>query len=606
MLVFFPRWCVLGAFCSFATAAFASPIIAPSHGQILAPCSQNCSIFLDGTRNLKLTDSFAGVPFTQISNPTPNFGFSNQVYFLKFVVSNPGSTSDFIVQVDYAPLQRIDFFIPEEGRMIQTGAALPFASRPVPHRTYVFPVQIPGGQSRTMFFRFESEGTLEFPILVMTADTFRDRIHEEQLVLGLYYGILTVLIVYNLILFFMVRDRGYLYYLLYVLGYGLIQTVLNGFAYEYFWPGSPYWNSKSLVFAIGWAFFFGIMFAREFLRSRRLVPRLDKFLYVLMLLLFFLMPAAFVLPYNWSIRAAAVLALLFTGSIFLTAFACVLRGYGPARYFLVAWFSLLVGVTAYALKGLGILPANFFTEYVLQMGSALEMCLLSLGLADRIRVNEEERQKARQAAMESSREKQAAKLTAARLEIELLKKNIQPHFLMNSLNAATVWLEEDPATARRLIEALSEEMRLLLRVSPEKVIPISDELALCRAHLDVMGLRLEKKYELLVNGISGREMIPPLVFHTVIENGLAHGLHDKPGGVFSIEKTEEPGFEVFHICNDGDVSDRKGTGTGMKYIASRLAEAFPGKWKLHHGPIEGGYKTSIWIAIDPLEMHFTP
>ncbi|MCE9597504.1 MAG: histidine kinase [Spirochaetia bacterium] len=586
----------------------AEPLLkAPVHGHTATPCSTGCAIHMDAGKTLKVTDSFSGISFTEISNPTPNFGFSNQVYFLKFRISNPGEYADFMIQVDYAPLQRIDFYIPEEKKLVQTGAALPFHSRPVPHRTFVFPVHIPPGEARTILFRFESEGTLEFPILAMTADTFRDRIHEEQLVLGLYYGILTVLIVYNLILFFMVRDPGYLYYLLYVLGYGLIQTVLNGFAYEYFWPGSPYWNSKSLVFAIGWAFFFGIMFAREFLRSGRLVPRLDKFLYLLMLLLFFLMPAAFILPYNLSIRAAAVLALLFTGSIFLTAFACVMRGYGPARYFLVAWFSLLVGVTAYALKGLGILPANFFTEYVLQMGSALEMCLLSLGLADRIRVNEEERQKASQAAMESSREKEAAKLTAARLEIELLKKNIQPHFLMNSLNAATVWLEEDPGTARRLIEALSEEMRLLLRISPEKVIPVSDEIALCRAHLDVMGLRLEKQYALNVIGISGNETIPPLVFHTLIENGLTHGLHGRSGGVFSIEKCSESGFDVFHIGNDGEISNRKGTGTGMKYVASRLDEAYPGKWKLDHGPIEsGGYRTSIWIPVDPSPMQFTP
>jgi hypothetical protein len=564
-------------------------------GEIVRPCS-NCKIFADETRNFLVTQELGHLNFIENHNPTPNFGFSNKVYLVKFSLHNPGDSRDFIVQVDYAPLQKIDLYIPETGKLFRTGALLPFNSRPISHRTFVFPVHIPSRQTHNFVFRFESEGALEFPILAMSADTFRDQVHEEQLVLGLYYGIVLVLIVYNLILFFIVRDRGYLYYLLYVAGYGLTQMVLNGVAYEYFWSELPYWNSKSLVFGIGWTFFFGVLFARNFLHPEILAPRMDRFLSFLRFLLFFQMPLAFLLPYNWSIRIASILVILFTGAIFLTALTCVIRKYGPARYFLVAWFCLLVGGTLYALKGLGFLPVNFITDNFLQIGSALEMSLLSLGLADRIVVNEAEKQKARKKALESEREKQSVMLKTARLEIELLKKNIQPHFLLNSLNAATVWLEEDPRTAKRLIEALSEEMRLLLTVSAEILIPVSLEINLCRAHLEVMSLRLDQAYDLETSGFLGTETIPPLVFHTIIENGLTHGLKGRSHGHFLIEKSSSDGLTIFGIHNDGAANGGIGHGTGIRYVESRLEEAYSGRWSLHHGPKVDGYLTEIRIT----------
>jgi LytS/YehU family sensor histidine kinase len=189
-----------------------------------------------------------------------------------------------------------------------------------------------------------------------------------------------------------------------------------------------------------------------------------------------------------------------------------------------------------------------------------------------------------------------AQLHAARLELDLLKKHIQPHFLLNSLNSIIAWLEEDPSTAATLVQALAEELRLLLKSTTEKSVPLSEEVSLCRAHLRVMGLRYGKDYELRQEGGMDSLTVPPLVIHTLVENGLTHGYRDRDRGTFVLraEKTAEGTRLV--LLNDGAVGEgdegRK-VGTGLRYVQSRLEELYPSRWALASGPVEGGWQVTI-------------
>jgi len=145
---------------------------------------------------------------------------------------------------------------------------------------------------------------------------------------------------------------------------------------------------------------------------------------------------------------------------------------------------------------------------------------------------------------------------------------------------------------------LSEEMRVLLRVSAEKLIPVASELQMCHAHLEVMSLRLDQSYKLETVGFDGTEMIPPLVFHTIIENGLTHGLAGHREGHFIIRKKRVDEQNVYAITNDGDIATGSGGGTGIKYVESRLEEAYPGRWRLSHGPDTEGYTTLITVPAE--------
>lgn len=150
--------------------------------------------------------------------------------------------------------------------------------------------------------------------------------------------------------------------------------------------------------------------------------------------------------------------------------------------------------------GCGALLAGIYAsfqlhkEYAWALGFCGLIVLLTLSLS---------RQMAQQ-----NRKRQEMELRGARLELELLKKHIQPHFLLNSLNSVIAWLEENPSTAVRLVTALAEELRLILQFSSVQRIPVSEELRLCNLHLQVMGLRHDRTYTLAADPVPNNEFIP--------------------------------------------------------------------------------------------------
>lgn len=199
-----------------------------------------------------------------------------------------------------------------------------------------------------------------------------------------------------------------------------------------------------------------------------------------------------------------------------------------------------------------------------------------------------------------------AVLRSSRLENELLKKNIQPHFVMNSLTSIQELIDTDSAKASELIDALAEEFRMFSKISGNKLVPLIDEIEICKTHLKIMEFRKNSHFTLVVDGLDGTERVPPGVFHTLIENGLTHGYSRKNQGCFRLSKERMPAGVRYQLWNDGEattvaLSDRKGT--GMKYVEARLEESYPGRWKVETDSEENGWTVTIDIYDKPYRSH---
>lgn len=204
---------------------------------------------------------------------------------------------------------------------------------------------------------------------------------------------------------------------------------------------------------------------------------------------------------------------------------------------------------------------------------------------------------ARQFARKEKSEREA-QLRSANLENQLLKKNINSHFLLNTLTSIIVWLRKDPKSAIKLIETLAEEFRMVTQISSLKQISIKQEIDLCRAHLDIMNFRRGSDYKMETVDIIEEESVPPMIFHTLLENGLTHGYENKTNGTFTLLRRKNTDSVEYIFSNDGDFSneDTKGSnGFGNKYIASRLEESYPDRWKFSSNKKEGGWETIIEI-----------
>jgi len=541
--------------------------------------------------------------FVRSRRSIPNYGFSDSVFWVRFSVTNRSGIDDWFLNVAYPPLDSIVLYEKDgEGKWIkrETGDKFRFSHREIDHREFLFPIRLVPGETRQFYFRFESQGSNQFPLYLVSQRTLYEQDRDESLLFGIYYGIVIILALYNFVLFFVLKEPGFIYYFLYITGYGIVMLILNGFAYQFLWPDSPWLENRSLPFFIGWAFFWSLQFARDFLETKMASPRIDTMMVVLTGLMGVLIGLAFFARYSFTISLAASLVSGFAILVFIATLVRLKQGYRPARYFMIAWLIFLFGVLIYSLKGFGIFPSNFLTDNGLQIGSALEMGLLSFALGEKMRNMNEESRRAHLLVVENEKRLQEVELKSTRLEIELLKKNIEPHFMLNSINATVVWLEEDPSTAAVLMRALADELRILLSVSGEKVIPLCQEIELCQSHLKVMGLRHDRSFEFIREGLDGTETIPPLIFHTLIENGITHGMKGKREGMFRLEKEILQSGETRYVFTDNGTPDPSGgkgkTGLGFRFIRTRLEEVYPGRWQLAAGPTEKGWRVAITIA----------
>jgi hypothetical protein len=192
-----------------------------------------------------------------------------------------------------------------------------------------------------------------------------------------------------------------------------------------------------------------------------------------------------------------------------------------------------------------------------------------------------------------------AKLTAARLEIDLLKKSLQPHFLMNTLTTLAQVVEEEPKVAVRLIDDLAVEFRSLAAIAGLKRIPLARELELCEAHLRVMTVRTEKPWRLETTGVDPTANVPPALFLTLIENGFSHQRAQDGATTFKLRaEAAGPGVR-YTFFSPGSVSrapeGRRQAGMGLRYVRIRLEEGWPARWHLAQREVPGGWETVVDI-----------
>jgi len=189
-----------------------------------------------------------------------------------------------------------------------------------------------------------------------------------------------------------------------------------------------------------------------------------------------------------------------------------------------------------------------------------------------------------------------ARLTAARLELELLRKSLQPHFLMNTLTAVSQAMEENHQSAAKLIDDLADELRELAQFAEHKEVPLERELELCRAHLRVMSVRTEKPWQLEVEVTGPEANVPPALFFTLIENSFTHQQPIAGATTFRLRSEAIDAGTRFVFFAPGKVRTsplRPTGGSGLRYVKARLNECWPGAWDFHHGPVDGGWETSV-------------
>ncbi|KYG80204.1 sensor histidine kinase [Roseivirga echinicomitans] len=317
---------------------------------------------------------------------SPNFGFDKSTYWFRVDISQT-SQETLMLEVSQPSLDYISFFTQGiNGNWIEqkTGHALSPYSKTVGGAEFSLAISPDLAQS-SIYIKISTSGTMAVPILIKPLSEYGNYKTARVLLLGLFFGLMFVMAIYNFMLYLSLKDRAYLLYVGTTV-FGLATSiVLNGYGYVYFWPSNPQMDSHIYLTFAGLSMACSSRFAATFLNLKKFDPKLDKYLWVvagaslLMSILSVFYNATELLMYG------RILVLIAFPSYIAIGTRAYLRGYKTAQFYIIAWFPYILGLVVVTLRGAGLMPEYWFTTYGIELGGSLEAVLLSFALAARIK-----------------------------------------------------------------------------------------------------------------------------------------------------------------------------------------------------------------------------
>lgn len=323
--------------------------------------------------------------FKQLTSP--NLGFSQSVFWVKLDVTNPNSQMvRWNLLFDFPLIDEIQILgdpVPKN-LLRKLGDSSPFSERNVEYRNPVFPFETLPNARAVYYLKIKSESTIPLALELWTEREFNEKINKEQMIFGIFYGILFVMIAYNFFIYIFTYEKSYLLYLFFISSIFFFHLVNNGFAFQYIWPNWVFWANYSLPFFICLSCITGIIFTHNYLNLKKHLSKVSKLMWVWVGILVIFSLVTFFLNYRVAMVTSILLTVPTALLLVYSGTYTFLGNVRTARYYLISWLFFLLGVLLYSLKSLGFLSDNHITRWTIQIGTALQTILLSLGLADRI------------------------------------------------------------------------------------------------------------------------------------------------------------------------------------------------------------------------------
>lgn len=349
-----------------------------------------------GPRMGMLTDASRSLTFDQattrpetwqaLNRASPNFGFTRDAYWFRFQMDNiTGQELPRLIELPIPFIDEVNFYHLAGDQPMASyvlGDKKPFAQRIVKHQNFVMPIQLRPGLNQ-IYIRLASAGTLEAPFRIWDPERFHEANRDENLIQGVLIGILLIMVFYNLFVFFSTGDISYIFYILFVASFLLLHLTLTGFTFAYAWPNAVRWNSIAISTFMASTGIFACLFTNSFLKLKEfsrptwiLMSTLAAGCGVLVALTLFL-------PNSITMRLGAAIAVLVSLAALVIGYWRWWQGAKFARFYCLAWTSVLIGISILAADRFGLIPSTIWTNHAPQMGIIFSVILLSFTLVDR-------------------------------------------------------------------------------------------------------------------------------------------------------------------------------------------------------------------------------
>lgn len=338
-------------------------------------------------------EAAGALDFTSFPPGLPNLGRIHDVVWLRARVLNDGSEDvDRVLVLGWPRLANVHAWRitgPPGGRRADdlgaSGWEIPWAERPLRDPSHAFPVRLRAGEQVSLLLRVDGRTEMIFPTQLLSWSEMQVRERLSANFVGLYAGMVLVLVLYNILVFIRVRHSYHLLYAASALCFLPWWFINSGWTFVV--PGAVgHLEFTVTVLGGGWHFF-RLAFARDFLRLARVAPRLDRVLRVLQwlvlpLLLVFIYSALDPRLQEWCWTFLEIPLVVSTVVAGLVAYQA---GVSMARWFLPATGLLLIGLVLGHVIFAGVLLNPLLAGLGIMAGMLLELIVLTLALAERAR-----------------------------------------------------------------------------------------------------------------------------------------------------------------------------------------------------------------------------
>jgi len=319
---------------------------------------------------------------------TPKILNSSSYYWYKIKISlTPQSDNHWILEFFDQTIDRLELYEPLGNNTFKRyvyGDHLNFSEREYFHKNFVYTIDNSKDGEKTFYLRIQSSQPASVIVVLRNMKRFVKYSNEEYLFFGLFYGMIVVFGFYNLLMYFAIRHKQYLYYVLYNLSIGFYEMCIDGIAFQYLWPNNPLLNEYMYGTALFCSSVFGLFFTSNFLYLKSKAPMLNWLIIGVIALrtLFFL-----ACLYNTNLFIYKIIEIIPLLVALGTGLYIWKEGYRPARFFVIGYSALLIGVLIKILVWLNVpwLPYGPITHYSLSFCFVVEMILVSFAIGDNVR-----------------------------------------------------------------------------------------------------------------------------------------------------------------------------------------------------------------------------
>lgn len=449
--------------------------IADSSLEIHIP-RQTLGVYEDKDKSLTYQDISA--PGFQASfKPYPStviFNKNHSYFWVKInIVDKSSNYKKWLLQ---APLHTdiIEAYIPlGNGKMkkLIAGQLIKFSERQYSIRAIAFDLPPTRDEMYTIYIKTYSNTVVDLSYLISDQTRYTDILASTNYFLGIIYGILFLMAMYNFILYFSIHDKVYIYYVLYTLSSALLIFWKDGLGFEILWPEAPEFNAFHHKLSLFLVVSIYTIYSLHFLGLKTKYNTLYRITYVLLgINIVYFLVILFNPSYFDPLPFPYMVTLLYL--YYLVTYSLI-NGYKPARYLFFGSTCLIMALSIIKLSYMELISWNWFIEYVLNFSIVVDVIAMSLALRDKLVFFRKEKEKAQE-----EKERAQETLIVQLQENEKLKDKVNK--------------ELEAKVKERTIE-LNQKMEEL-KIAQEKIARSYDELG-------KMSMKLDKDNWELMNGI---------------------------------------------------------------------------------------------------------